>query len=143
MRLKGKSLKDIGKHYGVDKSTISRFLKRNGIIFYKLPLKCRWCGKTFKPTNANQKYCCKEHSKYAKEEKIQHYFKKSKKEQNIYLNRDNPYVYYHDSINRLRDIKTISERDKCDECGSDEFIIENGSVFCAKCGLQTKYSTNY
>lgn len=139
LRLEGKSLKEIGEYYGVDKSTISKFLKRNGLKFSQLPIKCKWCGVEFTP-KGKEKYCSEKHRKYAKSERANKYFAK-KRRKDIYLNRDNPNVYYHDFLNKMNDIKTIAERTGC-ECGSHDFIIKNDAVFCKVCGLEFINSTN-
>ena len=45
MRLEGKTLKESGEYCGAKKSTISKFLKRHNITFWKLPKKCNYFGK--------------------------------------------------------------------------------------------------
>ena len=140
LRLQGKSINEIAEYYKVSKSTISKFLKRNGLIFSKLPTKCRYCGKIFIPKN-NEKFCCEKHRKYSNSERISHYFKKRYRKE-IYLNRDNPNVHYRDNINRMNSLQSEAEKHGC-ECGNKEFIVENNSVFCTKCGLEFINSTDY
>ena len=80
MRLKGMTLEDIAKHYGVKKSTISKYLKRNNIVFWKLPKKCRYCKKVFIPKKPNHQYCSRSCFKYQRQESsarnMRKYYKK-------------------------------------------------------------------
>lgn len=134
MRLKGKTLKEIGEHYNVKKSTISKFLKRNNITFWKLPRKCNYCGEIFIPQNPNHKYCCIEHYKYHRQEKNSHYFKR-KNLKNLSLDRTYPNIAYKESINSLRELQYYAEKRGCSWCGEHDFGIADGQVYCKKCGL--------
>lgn len=139
LRLEGKSLKEIADYYNVHKSTISKWLKNKGKPFNQLSIRCRYCGKIFKPKN-NEKFCSDKCRKYSNEERISHYFKKKHRKE-IHLNRDNPNIYYHDNIERMNSLKSVAEKCGC-ECGNKEFIVENNSVFCTKCGLEFINSTD-
>lgn len=130
MRLEGKTLQQISNHYNVNKMNISNFLKRNGIIFWKLPTKCRYCGKTFIPEHPRSKYCCDKHRKLKS---------KLKNNRNAsfyrYANRDNPNVQYNDSLNFLQKLLIHASDTGCELCGSSSFEICRGEVVCTNCGL--------
>lgn len=137
MRLEGMSLENIADFYNVHKTTISKYLKNKGVVFGLLPRKCNYCNKIFIPKSVNQLYCSKIHQKYNDQERRwTNQFKVQKRHKyNIFLKR-NSHTYYLDAINHLNDLKALAEVKKCSECRNDEFIIENGSVFCTKCGLE-------
>lgn len=140
MRLKGKSLQQIADYYGVKKSTISKFLKRNNIIFWKLPKRCRYCNQVFIPEKPNHQYCCREHYYWQRQEKSAKAMRKRYKEidihKNVYLDRNHPTIAYKDAINILNKIK---ENAICKECGGDDFEIIDGNIVCLKCGLCYEY----
>ena len=134
MRLKGKTLQEISEYYNVKKSTISKFLKRNNIVFWKLPRKCNYCGKIFIPQKPNHKYCSKKHYKFHRQEKNAQYFKR-KVRRNVSLNRDYPSIAYKDAINSLNDLQFYAQTKGCSWCGEHDFGIADGEVYCKKCGL--------
>lgn len=133
MRLKGKSLKNIADYYNVSKSTISKFLKRNNIIFWKLPKKCVYCGKIFKPQKPNHKYCCRQHFLWERRDRNWRYFRRKNKYITT-LDRNNVNVAYKDAVNNLVNLQDYAEKVGC-ECGNHTFIIDRGEVYCNKCGL--------
>lgn len=136
MRLKGMTLEDIAKHYGVKKSTISKYLKRNNIVFWKLPKKCRYCKKVFIPKKPNHQYCSRSCFKYQRQESsarnMRKYYKKLGIYKNPYLDRNHPTIAYKDAINFLN---RKMENAVCECCGGTNFKIIDGNIVCLNCGL--------
>lgn len=128
MRLEGKSLKEIAEYYNVKKSTLSEFLKRKGIIFSKLPVKCKYCGKIFIPKDQRNKFCCKEHAKYYNYINTNHRINDLGK---IYKKKRD----YKQACNTLIELKYYAEKKGCSWCNEHDFDIADGEVYCKKCGL--------
>ena len=134
MRLKGMTLEDIAKHYGVKKSTISKYLKRNNIIFWKLPKKCRYCKKVFIPKKPNHQYCSKSCFKYQRQESsarnMRKYYKRMGIHKNPYFDRYHPTIAYKDAIHFLN---RKMENAVCENCGGKDFEVCRGEIVCKKC----------
>lgn len=139
MRLQGLTLKEIADYYEVEKTTITKFLKRKyGISFGKLPKKCRYCGKIFVPRQYNHQFCSIMCAYFHKLERWvrnsrRYYRRLDKLRKKPYITRSNPIIAYKEAI-YLLNIK----RDNaiCELCGNTEdFEIMDGNIVCMKCGL--------
>lgn len=141
LRLKGYTIEQVGNYFGVNKSTISVYLKRKyNIVFWKLPKKCRYCNKIFKPKRINYQFCSEECRYYHTLERVGRNFNNYYKRLPIKLrkpdiHRENPFFVYKDALNFLN---TKKENSVCPLCGNDdenEFEICRGEIICKKCQL--------
>lgn len=135
MRLTGMTLKQIANYYDIKENSLYKYLKRRGILFSKLPLKCEYCGKTFKPNEIHRIFCSSTCAYFHRLEQVakyrnEYYKKYGNKYPDFTIN--NADVAYENSLYLLN---RKAETSYCPICNSSDCYVLRGEVLCSKCHI--------